>query len=109
MSGARDITGKTVVAGADMDSERNEIITRVSGALEVGDSCQHHVRPHLVWEAGQMVTHLKPNDLTTLELAGLIAVLHAAHARVLAGPTSTRPTLTIVPGETAPQLRESVG
>lgn len=92
-----------------MDSERNEIITRVKGALDIGESSQPKMRPHLKWEAGQMVTHLNPDDLTTLELAALIAVLHTAHARVLDGPSSTRPTLTLIPGESAPQLCESVG
>lgn len=92
-----------------MDSERNEIITRVTGALDVGESSQPKMRPHLKWAAGQMVTHLKPDDLTTLELAGLIAVLHAAHARVLDGPSSTRPTLAIVPGEQPAELCQSAG
>jgi hypothetical protein len=92
-----------------MDSERDEIITRINGALKVGNSTQHHVRPHLMWEAGEMVTHLQPSDLTTLELAGLIAVLHAAHARVLGGPSSTRPTLTIAPMEAAAEGFQSVG
>ena len=52
----------------------------------------------LKWEAGQMVSHLTPDKLTTLELAALIAVLHAAHARVLGGPSSSRPTLSIITG-----------
>lgn len=92
-----------------MTSELNEIITRVKAALDIGESSQPKMRPHLQWEAGQMVSHLKPDDLTTLELAALIAVLHTPHARVLGGPSGTRPTLTLIPGEAPPQLRESVG
>lgn len=92
-----------------MTSELDEILTRVKAALDTGSSSPLKMRPHLKWEAGQMVTHLKPDDLTTLELAGLIAVLHTAHARVLAGPSSTRPTLTVVPAEAAAEGFQSVG
>jgi hypothetical protein len=49
------------------------------------------------WEAGQMVSRLKPDDLTTGELAALVAVLHAAHARAITPPTGDRPFLRIVP------------
>jgi hypothetical protein len=91
-----------------MESELNEIITRVK-ALDIGGMNQPNVRAHLKWEAGQMVTRLNPDDLTDIELAALIAVLHAAHARVLGGPSSTRPTLTLIPSESAPQFCESVG
>jgi hypothetical protein len=90
-----------------VDSELNEIITRVRAALDIGETSQ--MRPHLAWEAGQMVSHLQPDDLTTLELAALVAVLHAAHARVLGGPASSRPTLTIVPDESGSQRFESAG
>jgi hypothetical protein len=55
-------------------------------------------REHLEWEAFQMVSNLGPEDLTTLELAALIGVLHAAHARrVITAPTGDRPLLRIVP------------
>jgi hypothetical protein len=89
-----------------MTSELNDILTRVAAALDIGETSQ--MRPHLKWEASQMVSHLTPDDLTTLELAALVAVLHAAHTRVLDGPAGTRPTLTIVPGETRPERFESV-
>lgn len=91
-----------------MTSELNEIITRVK-ALDIGDMNQPHIRAHLKWEAGQMITHLQPDDLTDMELSALIAVLHAAHARVLGDPSSTRPTLTIVSGEATPEFSEATG
>lgn len=91
-----------------MTSELNEIITRVK-ALDIGEMNQPHIRAHLKWEASQMITHLTPDDLTDLELSALIAVLHAAHARILGGPSSSRPTLTIVPSEESAELCESVG
>lgn len=91
-----------------MESELHEIITRVRSALDIGETSQTRMRPHLKWEAGQMVSHLNPDKLTTLELAALIAVLHAAHARVLSGPADSRPTLTLIPtGEESPELRQS--
>lgn len=91
-----------------MTSELNEIITRVK-ALDIGEMNQPHIRAHLKWEASQMITHLKSDDLTTIELSALIAVLHAAHARILDGPSSTRPTLAIVPGEQPAELCQSAG
>lgn len=42
------------------------------------------VRPHLVWEVKQILTHITPDDLTDTELAALVAVLRAPHARWLA-------------------------
>jgi hypothetical protein len=89
-----------------MDIELTEILTRVKAALQVGATSQ--MRPHLKWEAGQMVSHLTPDKLTTLELAALVAVLHAAHARVLRGPADSRPTLTVV-GEETPEFGEATG
>lgn len=91
-----------------MGSEQYEIITRVKAALDAGATDQAKMRPHLVWEAGQMVSRLKAEDLTTCELAALIGVLHAAHARVLTGPTASRPTLRVLPTLEPTQLRESV-
>lgn len=94
-----------------MTIEADEIITRVKGSLDIGDAShpQNNVRPHLEWEARQMVSHLTPDKLTTLELAGLIAVLHSAHARVLGGPTSSQPTFTVIPGEQPPEFRKATG
>lgn len=89
-----------------MSAEHTEIITRVKAALDIGNTDQQRMRPHLKWEAGRMVTHLKSDDLTTLELAALIAVLHSAHARVLGGPADSRPTLSIV-SETPAEFRQS--
>lgn len=91
-----------------MHSELDEILTRVK-ALDIGEMNQPHIRAHLKWEAGQMITHLKPDDLTDLELSALIAVLHAAHARILGGPSDSRPTFTLIPGEEPPVLSQSAG
>lgn len=91
-----------------MDSEQYQIITRVKAALDVGATDKARMRPHLAWEAGEMVSRLNADDLTTLELTALIAVLHAAHARVLTGPTESRPVLTVVPSELrSPQCCQS--
>jgi hypothetical protein len=81
----------------DPDSELSELRAHIDSMLEVVSTGRRRIRAHLKWEAVQMVTNLKPDDLTTGELAALVAVLHAAHARVITPPTGDRPLLRIVP------------
>jgi hypothetical protein len=55
-------------------------------------------RRDLVEQACEMLTALCPADLTSVELAGVVAVLCPAYARFLdQPPTGTRPTMRIVP------------
>jgi hypothetical protein len=79
------------------DSEIAELRAHIDSMLEVVSTGRRKIRAHLVWEARQMVNHVKPADLTTAELAALVAVLHAAHARVITPPTGDRPILRIIP------------
>lgn len=83
-----------------MISEINSIRARIDGAAEVVEAGED-IRPHLEWEACQMVSNLSPQDLTTLELASLIGVLHAAHARLLGDPSDGGPSLRLVTLKTA--------
>jgi len=60
----------------------------------------HHVR----WELEQVMTRVRPEDLSATEIAALLAILRPAHARVVGGPAS-RPGLRILRSEhPAPKL-----
>jgi hypothetical protein len=48
--------------------------------------------PHLRWELEQIMSQVRPVDLSVGEIAGLLAILAPAHSRVIGGPTS-RPAL----------------
>ena len=52
--------------------------------------------PHLRWELKQVMSRVRPEDLSANEIAELLAVLTPAHCRVIGGP-SGGPGLT-VPG-----------
>lgn len=90
-----------------MRTEQFEIITRVNAALDVAQSSD--MRPHLEWEAKQLLSHIPPERMTVGELAALVAVLHAAHTRVLDPPGGRGPTLRIVTRKETPELAESAG
>ena len=51
--------------------------------------------PHLRWELEQVMSRVRPQDLSGVELAALLAVLAPAHCRVIGGPAS-RPSLTVL-------------
>lgn len=48
--------------------------------------------PHLRWELEQIMSQVRPVDLSVAEIAGLLAILAPAHSRVIGGLTS-RPAL----------------
>jgi hypothetical protein len=48
--------------------------------------------PHLRWELEQVMTRVRPADLSGVEIAALLAVLAPAHCRVIGGPAA-RPSL----------------
>lgn len=83
---------------------------REQGISKVGDhinanpnttrSEHHHVR----WELEQVMTRVRPEDLSATEIAALLEILRPAHARVVGGPAS-RPGLRILRSEyPAPKL-----
>jgi hypothetical protein len=44
------------------------------------------VLPHLRWELKQVMSRVRPEDLSANEIADLLAVLTPAHCRVIGGP-----------------------
>jgi hypothetical protein len=74
---------------------RGEVIVR-DGFL--GGRRSHHcgclvktgadsVLPHLRWELEQVMSRVRPEDLSAAEIAALLAILMPAHSRVIGGPT----------------------
>jgi len=50
--------------------------------------------PHLRWELEQVMSRVRPADLSGAEIAALLVVLAPAHCRVIGGPAS-RPGLPV--------------
>lgn len=66
---------------------------RVLQALELtaGDAALH---AHTTWELCELLTRLRPSDLTPAETMGITVILAEAHARKLSSP---RPTIAVPP------------
>jgi hypothetical protein len=74
----------------------------------VPDGTEDDIRAHLEWVAREMITHLPPDRLTNQELAALIAVLQAAHARTLVTPVGGRPLLRLATTLESPEIGQPV-
>ena len=74
---------------------------REQGISKVGDHINAHPNTtrsehhHVRWELEQVMTRVRPEDLSATEIAALLAILRPAHARVVGGPAS-RPGLRIL-------------
>jgi hypothetical protein len=51
--------------------------------------------PHLRWELQQVMSRVRPDDLSAAEISSLLAILIPAHSRVIGGPAG-RPALHLV-------------
>jgi hypothetical protein len=61
--------------------------------------------PHLRWELEQVMSRVRPVDLSGTEIVALLAVLTAAHCRVIGGPADRpRPLLGCRGQHPAPDL-----
>lgn len=81
-------------------TELGERIAKSVGLMPGGDS-EDIMRPHLIWNVQQVMSHISPHDMTSSELIALAAVLIVPHARWLQGvgrPTGLagRPDLRVV-------------
>lgn len=74
----------------------------------VGAACDYYQsddqRAHLVWYYDLLMSRLKVSDISTEELAGIVALLVNCHARKLAAADSTQP-----PGGVDPSVIEVGG
>lgn len=91
-------------------SELSEIRAHIIRVLDCmpTEIAQERTRAHLEWELKEMLKHIQAQDLLTSEIIALIAILHPAHARVLAPPVRDKALLTLVPTDETPVVGEAV-
>lgn len=44
--------------------------------------------PHLRWELEQVMSRVRPEDLSAVEIAAILTILTPAHCRVIGGPAA---------------------
>lgn len=76
------------------DAEFSEVGERISAELEFATTGPNGVLPLLRWELAQVMSRVRPEDLSDAEIAALLAILMPAHSRVIGGPTGW-PGLTL--------------
>lgn len=78
---------------------------RIAAALNCPVADEVDMLPHLRWQLSEIMTRVKPCDLSSAEIVALLAVLAPAHSRVLTGVVGPpgRPLLRAV-GDSAPDL-----
>lgn len=75
----------------------SEIGDRIGAARECTRAGRTVFLPHLRWELRQVMSRVRPEDLSAKEIAALLAILTPAHCRVIGGPASRpmRPGLSV--------------
>ena len=73
-----------------LDTERSATKHRIRIAKIAQDS----LLPHLRWELVQVMSRVRPDDLSAAEIAALLDILTPADARVVGGPPG-RPWLRV--------------
>lgn len=63
-------------------TELGERIAKSVGLMPCGDT-EDAMRPHLIWNVQQVMSHISPHDMTSEELIALAALLIVPHARWL--------------------------
>jgi hypothetical protein len=74
-------------------SEANGCISLAGDDDATADA--RNLLPHLRWELEQVMSRVRPVDLSGTEIVALLAVLVAAHCRVIGGPAD-RPRLPLL-------------
>lgn len=90
------------------DTDLSDAGERVAAACSFVKTGANAVLPHLRWELEQVMSRVRPEDLSAAEVAALLAILMPAHSRVIGGPPG-RPRLRVIGsrGEhPAPQLAQ---
>ena len=77
------------------DSELPDVAECIVVARGSVTADPNNLLPHLRWELGQVMTRVRPQDLSAAEIAALLAILAPAHSRVIGGPAG-RPGLRVV-------------
>jgi len=64
----------------------SEVGTRINAVRGYTKTGRTRFLPHLRWELKQVMSRVRPEDLSAVEIAELLAVLTPAHCRVIGGP-----------------------
>lgn len=75
--------------------ELAEMGKRINGGLDDMTTGLNSLSSHLRWELAQMMSRVRPADLSVAEIAALLVILTPADARVIGGPAS-RPNVRIL-------------
>jgi hypothetical protein len=78
-----------------VDTEFSEVGDRITAGLDFATTGRNGVLPLLRWELQQVMSRVRPEDLSAAEIAALLAILMPAHSRVIGGPTG-RPGLRVL-------------
>ncbi len=87
-------------------TELPEVSKRIAAGLDDVTTGLGFLPSHLRWELLQVMSRLRPEDLSVVEIAALLVILEPAHSRVVGGPAS-RPRLCVLAGrgeDAAPDL-----
>jgi hypothetical protein len=77
------------------ETDFSEVGDRITAACSFVKTGADSVLPHLRWELEQVMSRVRPEDLSAAEIAALLAILMPAHSRVIGGPTG-RPGLRVL-------------
>lgn len=76
------------------ETEISELTERITATGNQVVAERIHVLPHLRWELEQVMSRVRPDDLSAAEITALLAILTPAHSRVIGRPTG-RPRLRV--------------
>jgi hypothetical protein len=77
------------------DTELPEVGDRITGERDYVMTGRNCLLPHLRWELQQVMSRVRPEDLSAAEIAALLAILTPAHSRVIGRPAG-RPGLRVL-------------
>jgi hypothetical protein len=106
VTSGQDLAGHTS-QGRNMSTNLSKVGAHITAAHDDTETvARPRLLPHLRWELEQVMTRVRPADLSAAEIAALLGILRLAHSRVIGGPPG-RPGLRIIGGrgeQPAPKL-----
>lgn len=86
----------------------SEVGDRINAARGYTKVARPVFLPHLRWELQQVMSRVRPEDLSANEIAALLAILTPAHCRVIGGPAGrpVRPGLGVCGQHPTPDLAQ---
>lgn len=65
--------------------------SRMSAKPDQAKRSLRNALPHLRWELRQVMSEVRPEDLSAPEISALLRILEPAHTRIIGGPASRPP------------------